>query len=115
MVNYDCLQEFYDEWPIKLGEVEPYKGPKTPDGRVNANIFFSAVWVRCQETEVQEERNFTGTLPSTVLHGRVDLNISLNSWFPFPQTPNLAGGSAVLRMRQASEPLAQSCLFCFVF
>ncbi|XP_032288226.1 cone cGMP-specific 3',5'-cyclic phosphodiesterase subunit alpha' [Phoca vitulina] len=24
---------FYDEWPIKLGEVEPYKGPKTPDGR----------------------------------------------------------------------------------
>ncbi|KAM9051313.1 LOW QUALITY PROTEIN: cone cGMP-specific 3',5'-cyclic phosphodiesterase subunit alpha' [Megaptera novaeangliae] len=25
--------EFYDEWPVKLGEVEPYKGPKTPDGR----------------------------------------------------------------------------------
>ncbi|MGH0136931.1 UNVERIFIED_CONTAM: hypothetical protein FKN15_008505 [Acipenser sinensis] len=25
--------EFYDEWPIKLGEQEPYKGPKTPDGR----------------------------------------------------------------------------------
>ncbi|KAM4702846.1 cone cGMP-specific 3',5'-cyclic phosphodiesterase subunit alpha' [Rhinophrynus dorsalis] len=26
-------KEFYDEWPIKLGEVQPYKGPKTPDGR----------------------------------------------------------------------------------
>uniref|UniRef100_A0AAY4D658 Phosphodiesterase n=1 Tax=Denticeps clupeoides TaxID=299321 RepID=A0AAY4D658_9TELE len=26
-------KEFYDEWPIKLGEQEPYKGPKTPDGR----------------------------------------------------------------------------------
>ncbi|XP_069095940.1 cone cGMP-specific 3',5'-cyclic phosphodiesterase subunit alpha' isoform X2 [Pleurodeles waltl] len=26
-------KEFFDEWPIKLGEVEPYKGPKTPDGR----------------------------------------------------------------------------------
>ncbi|XP_070636595.1 cone cGMP-specific 3',5'-cyclic phosphodiesterase subunit alpha' isoform X2 [Bos indicus] len=26
-------KEFYDEWPVKLGEVEPYKGPKTPDGR----------------------------------------------------------------------------------
>ncbi|XP_017339887.1 cone cGMP-specific 3',5'-cyclic phosphodiesterase subunit alpha' [Ictalurus punctatus] len=26
-------REFYDEWPIKLGDVEPYKGPKTPDGR----------------------------------------------------------------------------------
>ncbi|MGH0136929.1 UNVERIFIED_CONTAM: hypothetical protein FKN15_008503 [Acipenser sinensis] len=25
--------EFYDEWPIKLGEQEPYTGPKTPDGR----------------------------------------------------------------------------------
>eukprot|EP00069_Balaena_mysticetus_P013734 bmy_08236T0 len=25
-------KEFYDEWPVKLGEVEPYKGPKTPDG-----------------------------------------------------------------------------------
>nr|XP_058910475.1 cone cGMP-specific 3',5'-cyclic phosphodiesterase subunit alpha' [Kogia breviceps] len=26
-------KEFYDEWPVKLGEVEPYKGPKTPDSR----------------------------------------------------------------------------------
>ncbi|MEE6485652.1 hypothetical protein FKM82_014365 [Ascaphus truei] len=26
-------KEFYEEWPIKLGEVPPYKGPKTPDGR----------------------------------------------------------------------------------
>uniref|UniRef100_A0A8C3ANY2 Phosphodiesterase n=1 Tax=Cyclopterus lumpus TaxID=8103 RepID=A0A8C3ANY2_CYCLU len=26
-------KEFYDEWPLKLGDVEPYKGPKTPDGR----------------------------------------------------------------------------------
>lgn len=42
MFQYNCLQEFYDEWPIKLGEVEPYKGPKTPDGRVNV---FHAVCV----------------------------------------------------------------------
>uniref|UniRef100_A0A8D3BX49 Phosphodiesterase n=1 Tax=Scophthalmus maximus TaxID=52904 RepID=A0A8D3BX49_SCOMX len=26
-------KEFFDEWSIKLGEQEPYKGPKTPDGR----------------------------------------------------------------------------------
>uniref|UniRef100_A0A673BCZ0 Phosphodiesterase n=1 Tax=Sphaeramia orbicularis TaxID=375764 RepID=A0A673BCZ0_9TELE len=26
-------KEFFDEWQIKLGEQEPYKGPKTPDGR----------------------------------------------------------------------------------
>lgn len=38
MFKYNCLQEFYDEWPVKLGEVEPYKGPKTPDGRVSANF-----------------------------------------------------------------------------
>lgn len=28
-------QEFFDEWAIKLGDQEPYKGPKTPDGRVS--------------------------------------------------------------------------------
>lgn len=32
-------QEFYDEWPIRLGEAEPYKGPKTPDGRVRILIY----------------------------------------------------------------------------
>lgn len=32
-------QEFYDEWPIRLGEAEPYKGPKTPDGRVRILTF----------------------------------------------------------------------------
>ncbi|NXF03746.1 PDE6C phosphodiesterase, partial [Smithornis capensis] len=26
-------KEFFDLWPIQLGEAEPYKGPKTPDGR----------------------------------------------------------------------------------
>lgn len=39
MFNYNHLQEFYDEWPVKLGEAQPYKGPKTPDGRVSVNIF----------------------------------------------------------------------------
>lgn len=38
MFKYNRLQEFYDEWPVKLGEVEPYKGPKTPDGRVSADV-----------------------------------------------------------------------------
>lgn len=28
------LQEFFDLWPILMGEVPPYDGPKTPDGRV---------------------------------------------------------------------------------
>lgn len=28
------LQEFFDQWPVLMGEVPPYAGPKTPDGRV---------------------------------------------------------------------------------
>lgn len=37
-LNSYCCQEFFDEWAIKLGEQEPYKGPKTPDGRVSAAL-----------------------------------------------------------------------------
>lgn len=48
MFKYNCLQEFYDEWPVKLGEVEPYKGPKTPDGRVSANIFLGDICAWCK-------------------------------------------------------------------
>lgn len=29
-----CVQEFFDLWPVLMGEVPPYDGPKTPDGRV---------------------------------------------------------------------------------
>lgn len=47
MFKYNCLQEFYDEWPVKLGEVEPYKGPKTPDGRVSA-IFLRDIHTWCK-------------------------------------------------------------------
>ncbi|XP_060905119.1 rod cGMP-specific 3',5'-cyclic phosphodiesterase subunit alpha [Labrus mixtus] len=28
-----CVQEFFDLWPVLMGEVPPYDGPKTPDGR----------------------------------------------------------------------------------
>lgn len=38
---FSAPQEFYDEWPVKLGDVEPYKGPKTPDGRVIKQSFSS--------------------------------------------------------------------------
>lgn len=56
--KYNCFQEFYDEWPIKLGEVEPYKGPKTPDGRVSANIYLCAMgaWYRAPEPAERKER-----------------------------------------------------------
>lgn len=38
-------QEFFDEWGIKLGEQEPYKGPKTPDGRVSLITLIMFYWV----------------------------------------------------------------------
>lgn len=28
------LQEFFDIWPVLMGEQAPYSGPVTPDGRV---------------------------------------------------------------------------------
>ncbi|KAI4889158.1 hypothetical protein NFI96_022739 [Prochilodus magdalenae] len=36
-------KEFYDEWPVKLGDVEPYKGPKTPDGRASEVNFYKII------------------------------------------------------------------------
>jgi len=33
-----CLQEFFDLWPVLMGEVPPYDGPKTPDGRVRRKL-----------------------------------------------------------------------------
>ncbi|GAB1302376.1 Cone cGMP-specific 3',5'-cyclic phosphodiesterase subunit alpha' [Apodemus speciosus] len=47
-------KEFYDEWPIKLGEVEPYKGPKTPDGR--EIIFYKII--------------------DYILHGKEEINVT---------------------------------------
>lgn len=35
-----CLQEFFDMWPILMGEVPPYDGPKTPDGRVRTYHYY---------------------------------------------------------------------------
>uniref|UniRef100_A0A8B9DIS0 Phosphodiesterase n=1 Tax=Anser cygnoides TaxID=8845 RepID=A0A8B9DIS0_ANSCY len=33
-------KEFFDLWPVLLGEVPPYSGPRTPDGRV---IFYKVI------------------------------------------------------------------------
>uniref|UniRef100_A0A673MSC3 Phosphodiesterase n=1 Tax=Sinocyclocheilus rhinocerous TaxID=307959 RepID=A0A673MSC3_9TELE len=32
-LNCDRYSEFFDLWPILMGKVPPYSGPKTPDGR----------------------------------------------------------------------------------
>ena len=29
------FQEFFDIWPVLMGEQAPYSGPVTPDGRVH--------------------------------------------------------------------------------
>ncbi|KAG8135427.1 hypothetical protein E2320_008458 [Naja naja] len=45
-------KEFYDEWPIKLGEAEPYKGPKTPDGR-EVNFYKIIDYILHGEEQIQ--------------------------------------------------------------
>lgn len=46
-----CVQEFFDLWPVLMGEVPPYDGPKTPDGRVRTHwllhSFHSECWPAC--------------------------------------------------------------------
>lgn len=39
------LQEFFDMWPILMGEAAPYDGPKTPDGRVRKTLSTTTVIV----------------------------------------------------------------------
>lgn len=34
------LKEFFDIWPVLMGEQAPYSGPVTPDGRVHLFTFF---------------------------------------------------------------------------
>jgi cone cGMP-specific 3',5'-cyclic phosphodiesterase subunit alpha' len=50
-------KEFYDEWAIKLGEQEPYKGPKTPDGR---EVVFYKIIDYLLETEKEEIKVIPG-------------------------------------------------------
>ncbi|XP_012689717.2 rod cGMP-specific 3',5'-cyclic phosphodiesterase subunit alpha [Clupea harengus] len=33
LLDMTKTKEFYDLWPVQMGEVPPYDGPKTPDGR----------------------------------------------------------------------------------
>ncbi|KAG8439306.1 hypothetical protein GDO86_005504 [Hymenochirus boettgeri] len=33
LLDMTKTKEFFDQWPVLMGEVPPYSGPKTPDGR----------------------------------------------------------------------------------
>ncbi|XP_069507511.1 rod cGMP-specific 3',5'-cyclic phosphodiesterase subunit alpha isoform X2 [Ambystoma mexicanum] len=41
LLDMTKTKEFFDEWPVLMGEVPPYSGPKTPDGR--EVIFYKVV------------------------------------------------------------------------
>lgn len=60
-------KEFFDEWAIKLGEQEPYKGPKTPDGRVSSssNCFWTGFADVYTTFLIQTFRKLTSTRLST--------------------------------------------------
>uniref|UniRef100_A0A672PBT3 Phosphodiesterase n=1 Tax=Sinocyclocheilus grahami TaxID=75366 RepID=A0A672PBT3_SINGR len=49
LLDMTKTKEFFDLWPILMGEVPPYSGPKTPDGRVSDTLFLS-----CQKVPLDE-------------------------------------------------------------
>uniref|UniRef100_A0A8C1XRA3 Phosphodiesterase n=1 Tax=Cyprinus carpio TaxID=7962 RepID=A0A8C1XRA3_CYPCA len=38
LLDMTKTKEFFDLWPVLMGEVPPYSGPKTPDGRVSDTL-----------------------------------------------------------------------------
>ncbi|MGH0164614.1 UNVERIFIED_CONTAM: hypothetical protein FKN15_047510 [Acipenser sinensis] len=41
LLDMTKTKEFFDLWPVLMGEVPPYDGPKTPDGRVLVRFMYS--------------------------------------------------------------------------
>ncbi|VTJ74142.1 Hypothetical predicted protein [Marmota monax] len=89
-------QEFYDEWPIKLGEVEPYKGPKTPDGR--EVIFYKVIdyilhgkeEIKVIPTPPADHWTFVSGLPTYVAENGFIcnmLNAPADEYFTFQKGP----------------------------
>uniref|UniRef100_A0A5F8H8I0 Phosphodiesterase n=1 Tax=Monodelphis domestica TaxID=13616 RepID=A0A5F8H8I0_MONDO len=89
-------KEFYDEWPIKLGEVEPYKGPKTPDGR--EIIFYKIIdyilhgkeEIKVIQTPPTDHWSLVSGLPTYVAeHGFICnmVNAPADEYFTFQKGP----------------------------
>uniref|UniRef100_A0A4X2LXJ7 Phosphodiesterase n=1 Tax=Vombatus ursinus TaxID=29139 RepID=A0A4X2LXJ7_VOMUR len=89
-------KEFYDEWPIKLGEVQPYKGPKTPDGR--EIIFYKIIdyilhgkeEIKVIQTPPADHWSLVSGLPTYVAeHGFICnmMNAPADEYFTFQKGP----------------------------
>ncbi|KAM9618761.1 cone cGMP-specific 3',5'-cyclic phosphodiesterase subunit alpha' isoform 2-T2 [Trichechus inunguis] len=89
-------KEFYDEWPVKLGEVEPYKGPKTPDGR--EIIFYKVIdyilhgkeEIKVIPTPPADHWTFVSGLPTYVAENGLIcnmLNAPADEYFTFQKGP----------------------------
>uniref|UniRef100_A0A672PTC8 Phosphodiesterase n=1 Tax=Sinocyclocheilus grahami TaxID=75366 RepID=A0A672PTC8_SINGR len=77
-------KEFYDEWPVKLGDVEPYKGPKTPDGRVTD--FLSHLNVSASRTPPVDHWALVSGLPTYVAENGFIcnmMNVAADDYFTF--------------------------------
>ncbi|XP_049711267.1 cone cGMP-specific 3',5'-cyclic phosphodiesterase subunit alpha' [Elephas maximus indicus] len=89
-------KEFFDEWPVKLGEVEPYKGPKTPDGR--EIIFYKVIdyilhgkeEIKVIPTPPADHWTFVSGLPTYVAENGLIcnmLNAPADEYFTFQKGP----------------------------
>lgn len=73
-------QEFFDVWPVLMGEQPPYSGPITPDGRVGDVTtlifhFWSYLLRGSRDYAVfMQEINFYKVI-DYILHGKEDIKV----------------------------------------
>lgn len=89
-------KEFYEQWPILLGEVPPYKGPKTPDGR--EVIFYKIIdyilhgkeEIKVIPTPPEDHWSLVSGLPTYVAENGFIcnmMNASADEYFKFQKEP----------------------------
>uniref|UniRef100_A0A671LLE4 Phosphodiesterase 6A, cGMP-specific, rod, alpha n=1 Tax=Sinocyclocheilus anshuiensis TaxID=1608454 RepID=A0A671LLE4_9TELE len=83
-LNCDRYSEFFDLWPILMGKVPPYSGPKTPDGR--EMIFYKVI--------------------DYILHGKEDIKVIPNP--PADHWALVSGLPICVAENGLKEPLDES-------
>ncbi|XP_069835089.1 cone cGMP-specific 3',5'-cyclic phosphodiesterase subunit alpha' isoform X1 [Dendropsophus ebraccatus] len=89
-------KEFYEQWPILLGEVPPYKGPKTPDGRevnfykIIDYILHGKEEIKVIPTPPEDHWSLVSGLPTYVAENGFIcnmMNASADDYFKFQKDP----------------------------
>lgn len=116
-LSFHCvLQEFFDMWPVLMGEVPPYDGPKTPDGRVRTSptplsvtcyVFYhrSIGAVKKQGTEFYDTRWVKSRSQAW----------QIQPWFltRLQETLSTMGDTRCCWLQMVPEQLRKKLLFCY--